>query len=243
MQVTPGVFQVNGTPYGRAQNGYYVAAHGAKVLIDSGDMTQYNVGIADFGARPCLPEIEATMAQWGHSIDEVTHLFATHAHLDHAGHAAELQRRGVKIVASSDAAERIASGDARCIGHAHNVTFETCVPDIILDDGETLKVGDLEITAIATPGHAEGHVIFDAVVDGYHNWFVGDLFQTKYMHGTVQLPWNGDVEFDRRKYVDSVTRIQGRPVDHVLPGHGPVCINHGKPLIELLYTMTLTEWA
>lgn len=242
MQVTPGVYQVNGTPYGRAQNGYLVAAHGATVLFDSGDMTQYGVGIADFGARDCLPEIEATMARWGQPLSAVTHLFATHAHFDHAGHAAKLQKQGVKIVASPEAAERIASGDERCIGHLHGQAFEPCEVDIVLADGESLTVGDLEVTAIATPGHAEGHVVFDAVVNGEHNWFVGDLFQTQYMHRGVQLPWNGDVEFDQAKYVASVGRLLGRPVDHVLPGHGPVCLNHGRPLIELLYGMTTTQW-
>ena len=99
MQVLPGIYQVNGSPYGRHQNSYFLRLSGATVLIDSGDMEE-----------PSLAEVERNLARWDARIEDVTHLFLTHAHFDHASHAAALQRRGVKVVASPLTAEALAAG-------------------------------------------------------------------------------------------------------------------------------------
>ena len=90
MQILPGVFLVNGSPYGRHQNGYLIHSAGATVLIDSGDLHDAET----------LPEVERNAARWGFHLEQASHFFVTHAHFDHASHAAELQRRGLKIVCS-----------------------------------------------------------------------------------------------------------------------------------------------
>src|ERR1051325_9571084 len=131
MHILPGIYQINGSPYGRHQNGYLVHHDGATLLIDSGDLED----------ALTLPEVERNTARWGFRLEQASHLLLTHAHFDHASHAAALQRRGVQIVASSETAEAISTGDGRCIGYAVHRVFEPCQADIVLEDGQELEVG------------------------------------------------------------------------------------------------------
>jgi len=72
---------------------------------------------------------------------ELTHIIVTHDHWDHVVGIGELAtERGVPV-----AAHEITAGI---------VDFPV---DILLADGDTLQSGDLNIEAIFTPGHADGH--------------------------------------------------------------------------------------
>jgi len=233
MQILPGVYQVNGSPYGRHQNGYIVHHSGACILIDSGDLEDGET----------LPEVERNGARWGIRLLEVTHLLVTHAHFDHASHAAALQRGGIQVVASQATAEAMAAGDERCIGFAVQRSFEPCQVDVVLQDGEVLAVRDLRVRCLLAPGHTEGVAVFEIVLDGQRLWFTGDLFEAQHAHRWVSLPWTGAPDFDRAKYIQSLARLLTLPAcDHVLPGHGPAAIGRGKRLLEMAYTEALTKW-
>jgi metallo-beta-lactamase class B len=233
MQILPGVYLVNGSPYGRHQNGYLIHRDGAAVLVDAGDL--------DDGET--LPEVERNAARWGLRLDEVSHLLITHAHFDHASHAAALQRRGVQIVASPETAEALATGDERCIGYAVQRVFEPCRADVVLCDGEELAVGELRVRCLAAPGHADGLVVYETILDGERLWFVGDLLVAQHAHRGVDLPWTGDPNFDRARYIQSLARLlKLPPCVHLLPGHGPAAIGCGHRVLEMLYAEALTKW-
>src|SRR5262249_26689919 len=160
MQILPGVYQINGSPYGRHQNGYLIHRDGATILIDSGDLEDAET----------LPEVERNADRWGFGLEQASHLFITHAHFDHASHAAALQRHGVKIVPWPETAEAMAVGDERCIGYAVQRVFEPCRADIVLRDGEELAVGGLRVRCLAAPGHTDGLVVYEIVLDGERLW-------------------------------------------------------------------------
>jgi metallo-beta-lactamase class B len=233
MQILPGVYLVNGSPYGRHQNGYLIHRDGATILIDSGDLEDAET----------LPEVERNAARWGIPLDQVSHLLLTHAHYDHASHAAALQGRGMQIVASTETAAAIAAGDARCIGYAVGRTFAPCRADRVLEDGQELAVGGVRVRSLAAPGHTEGLAVFEVVLDGERLWFVGDLFIATHAHRAVELPWTGAPDFDRARYIQSLARLLTLPpCDHLLPGHGPAAIGCGRRLVEMAYTEALIRW-
>ena len=232
MQVLPGIYQINGSPYGRHQNGYLIRHSGATILIDSGDMQE-----------PTLDQIERNLARWNIRIEDVTHLFVTHAHFDHASHAAALQRRGVRIVASRLSAEAMVAGDERCIGYAVQRAFEPCQVDEIIEDGQTYSVENLELRAIAAPGHCSDMVLLETTLDDARVWFTGDLFEAVHAHRLVNLPYTGAPDFDRAAYIASLKRILALPrAEHILPGHGPVAIGQGWRLVEMAYDEALMSW-
>src|SRR6266542_3501144 len=102
----------------------------------------------------------------GDGIDSkrVKYLLLTHAHADHAAGAAGLRERlGIRVIASPEVAKIIAAGDARAAsleaakqagGYPPDFAYPACPVDDTLSDGSTLRVGELEIEAVATPGHA-----------------------------------------------------------------------------------------
>lgn len=234
MQILPGIYLVNGSPYGRHQNGYLLHRDGATILIDSGDLYHGDT----------LPEVGRNAARWGFRLEEASHLLVTHAHFDHASHAAALQRRGLKIVASPETAEAMAAGDERCIGYAVHRTFEPCQADVVLRDGEELVVGSLRVRCLAAPGHAEGLVIYEVVLDKEERaWFCGDLLEARHAHQGVDLPWAGAPDFNRAHYIQSLARLLAMPTcDHLLAGHGPAAIGCGKAVVEEAYSEALRKW-
>lgn len=233
MQLLPGVYLVNGSPFGRHQNGYLVQRDGATLLIDSGDLEDAET----------FSEVERNAARWGLRPDQASHLLLTHAHFDHASHAAEWQRRGLQIVASPETTAAIAVGDERCIGYAVQRVFEPCRADVVLEDGQTLRVGDLAVRCLAAPGHAAGLVVYEIVLDGERLWFVGDLLEAQHAHRWVALPWAGAPDFDRGAYIRSLARLlQLPPCDHLFSGHGPAALGRGRRLLEMAYTEALLKW-
>jgi len=233
MQILPGVYLVNGSPYGRHQNGYLIHSAGATVLIDSGDLHDAET----------LPEVEQNAARWGFHLEQVSHLFVTHAHFDHASHAAELQRRGLKIVCSPETAEALAAGDERCIGYAVQRIFEPCQADIVVRDGEELTVDGLRVRCLAAPGHCNGLMIYEMTLEAERLWFTSDLLIAQHAHSWVELPWTGAPDFDRRIYIASLARLLKQPpCDHLLSGHGPAAIGGARRLLEMAYTEALLKW-
>jgi glyoxylase-like metal-dependent hydrolase (beta-lactamase superfamily II) len=232
MQILPNVYLVNGFPYRRHQNGYMVRLGHALVMIDSGDLEDAET----------LGLVRRNAAIWGLALEDVDYLFVTHAHFDHSSHAAALQRLGVQVVAGRDTAEAMAAGDDRCVGYAVHRTFEPCVVDRVVSDGDEIVVGGHAVRCIAAPGHAEGCIIYQIDLDGRRLWFVGDVILTGLECGSVELGWAGGPDYCRPTYLETLHRLAHMDCDCLLPGHGEPCLDHAHVLVEMAYTKAMLEW-
>lgn len=147
---------------------------------------------------------------------KVTQLVNTHMHLDHIfGNPHIMARYGVKTAASPEDAflgETLSAQTGRY--HIRGVADRVGV-DVPLRDGDTLKVGAVELKVLAVPGHSPGGL---ALYDAEDGWVItGDsLFQGSV--GRTDLP-RGDMA----TLVDAIQRkLLTLPDDTVvLPGHGP----------------------
>lgn len=137
-------------------NTYYVGPHGlGSVLITSpaGDV------LIDGALAESVPQIEAHIRSLGFRVEDIRLIVNSHAHYDHAGGIAELQRlSGARVAASPWTAEVMRKGAVP----RDDPQFGTIAPIArvakveTFSDGQTLNVGPIAITGHLTPGHTPG---------------------------------------------------------------------------------------
>lgn len=140
----------------------------------------------------------------------IENVLLTHAHFDHIGAAAELQREGALVIMHRD--------DVPLIGSFKNLAFyagkkvDRFVPDVTVSGGETLDVAGISVEIIHTPGHTAGGVCYVAE----DSIFSGDtLFELSY--GRTDFP-TGSFKDLKNSVINKLFVLKG---DYkVYPGHG-----------------------
>ena len=147
---------------------------------------------------------------------QLERILLTHAHLDHAAATAELARRTGVPVEGPHPGDRFwieqLPEQARMFGFGVGEVFE---PDRWLDQGDVVRVGELELAVHHCPGHTPGHVVFFHEPGRFA--FVGDVL----FAGSI-----GRTDFPGGNHAQLLSSIRERlfPLgDDVtfLPGHGP----------------------
>ena len=146
----------------------------------------------------------------------IAHLWYTHAHFDHIGGAGAIADglNPLPLVALHPADHILwrSEGGAPLFGFRIDPGPE---PTIDLFQGQTLRLGSVEIEVRFTPGHTPGHCIF--YVPSVKVCFCGDLiFQNSV--GRTDLPGS-----DSDSLVNSIkSQVFTLPDEtRLLPGHGP----------------------
>lgn len=167
--------------------------------------------VIDPGGDP--DRILARIKRGGFSVEAILH---THAHIDHVAAAAELQKH-----APVDA--RIHKADHFILDMLPVQAMFVGLPLVSrpqlgadLADDAVLKIANLEILVIHTPGHSPGSVSFLISSGSERILFSGDtLFQGGV--GRTDL-WGGDSRILTRSIRDRLYTLDGDL--EVVPGHG-----------------------
>ena len=134
----------------------------------------------------------------------------THAHFDHIGGVAELQRAGAQVVLHRDDLGIVSS--FKNLAFYAGVKVEKFLPDVTVSGGETLDVAGVKVRVIHTPGHTAGGVCYvaDDII------FTGDtLFELSY--GRTDFPTGSFKELKN----SVLNKLFVLPGDYrLLPGHG-----------------------
>jgi metallo-beta-lactamase class B len=137
-------------------NTYYVGPHGLSSLL----LTSKAGHVLIDGALPeSVPQIVANIRALGFRIEDVKLIVNSHVHFDHGGGIAELQRlSGARVAASPWSAGVLTkTGVGKGDPQFGAVAPLALVPRAdTLRDGQTLRVGDIRLTAHFTPGHTPG---------------------------------------------------------------------------------------
>jgi glyoxylase-like metal-dependent hydrolase (beta-lactamase superfamily II) len=197
-------------------------------LIDGGD----EYALIDAGAGVAPEEIVARIEEDGLDPGRVRHLLLTHAHADHSGGAAALRERlGLTVAGSAETAAWVSAGDeekisldaARRAGvYPPGYRFTACPVDTVLGDGDRYRVGDLDLTAIATPGHSAGMLSYLFDENGRRSAFTGD---TIFAGGRILLQdiWDCSVQESCR----SIERLFELELHGLYPGHQAFAVQRG----------------
>jgi len=145
-----------GPPFRIFGSSYYVGTCGIAAILITGDAGHV---LIDGGTEAGADLIAANIESLGFSLADVKLLLHSHEHFDHGAGFARLQQLSdARLLTSPEAAEVFrtgiaADGDPQAGMHE---TFPAARVDGIVRDGETVKLGKLALTPVATPGHTPG---------------------------------------------------------------------------------------
>lgn len=137
-------------------NVYYVGARGVSaILITSPD----GHVLLDAPMQENAAMLVANIAALGFRIEDVKLILNSHAHFDHAGAMAELQRlSGARVAALAPSREMLRRGRSGPDDPQYGVVpdFPPVAAVQTIAAGEIVRVGPLALAAHATPGHTAG---------------------------------------------------------------------------------------
>jgi len=137
-------------------NTYLVGTCGISAILVTGSDGHV---LIDGGTEKGADLIAANIRQLGFKLADIKYLLHSHEHDDHVGGTARLQQlTGATLVASAPAARVFATGTAGADDPQAglNKPFREATVGRTIADGDTVRLGNLMLTAIATPGHTAG---------------------------------------------------------------------------------------
>ena len=213
---------------------------------------KHGVALVECGPGSTLSALREGLQAHGFAIQDVSHVFLTHIHLDHAGAAGWLARQGAQVYVHPVGAphlqnpEKLLASAARIYGDQMDALWGEFLPVpegklTILQDEETVDVDGLCIQALDTPGHAEHHLVY--LLDDI--CFCGDIGGVR-LAGTyhLRLPMPPP-EFHPEKWRKSLRRLRDEKFSRIAPTHFGIFSDanwHLASLSELLeQTITWIE--
>jgi metallo-beta-lactamase class B len=191
-QNAPNSMKAPYAPFHIIGNIYYVGSAGLACYIiktSQGDI------LLDSGYPDMASQIEANAQQLGIKLSDVKILINSHAHIDHGGGMSQLKMdTGAKLVAMAEDAPYFENGGHNDVLFGDRSTFPPVRVDRVIHDGDTVKLGDTELTAHLMPGHTPGNTTWTMVVqDGgqsYDTVFFGIVtpFPNTVLTGTPAYP-------------------------------------------------------
>jgi len=197
-------------PFRIAGNIYYVGMAGVSsflVVTPAGDI------LLDGGLPESAAPIERNIAALGFHVRDVKYLLNSHAHYDHCGGLAKLKREsGAQMIASQGDAPALASGDQPGFSSAPAVKV-----DRIIDDGATVTLGGVLLTAHITPGHTKGCTTWTMpVTEGGRKYNVLFYCSTSVVDNLVNNRNYPNIAAD---YEASFQKLRALPCDIFLGSH------------------------
>jgi metallo-beta-lactamase class B len=115
--------------------------------------------LIDGGPEEAADLIADNIRALGYRVQDIRFILTSHEHFDHVGGIAKLQRMsGATLVTSGPAARVLSSGQPSNDDPQFGVTKPFPAADVgrPISDGEEVRLGNLMLTAMATPGHTPG---------------------------------------------------------------------------------------
>lgn len=188
----------------RSTNFYVIGAGRTKLLVDLGWMGMLGALSAELGRK-------------GIALTDITHGFATHYHLDHAGLAQELKATGTLLIITPEqlAAAPVMKQWAKPQDHYVDIVLNDAKTRVVTLNESRAFLSDIGIDGelIHTPGHSDDSV---SVLLDDGSVFTGDLTHPAFAE-----------EKDAEVVAKSWNALRDKGATTVYPGHGPARPMHG----------------
>ncbi|MBA2623436.1 MAG: MBL fold metallo-hydrolase [Chthoniobacterales bacterium] len=191
--------------------------------------TDQGIALFDTGPESTFDNIAAELARIGARSEEMRHVFLSHIHFDHAGAAWRFAELGATVYVHPRGARhlidpaKLVESATRIFGDDMQQLWGRISPVPkdriqVLEDRDIVRVGGIEIRAIATPGHASHHHVYhwDDTVFG------GDIAGVRLGSGPPIPPFVPP-ELHVESWHESLEKIEGlQPARLYLPHFGLV---------------------
>jgi metallo-beta-lactamase class B len=112
------------------------------------------------------PMIEQSIRKLGFNPEEIRFLINGHAHIDHAGAFAYMKTLAPKAVVAVMDREvaKLESGGRGDFKYGDDFAYEGVAVDRVLRTGDSIRIGNVLLTAHLTPGHTQGSTTWIATI-------------------------------------------------------------------------------
>lgn len=221
------------TPFPVGPTNVYLIKKDPVTLIDCGPNT--------LEAKQALTE---QLGSHGFELESIRQIIITHAHIDHYGLAAEIQRvSGAPVFIHEKEVRRVQDRlshieriisilanngmpEDHCQRQLEYFNWEAKFiepPEEIIGvkGGHTFSFDDFDLEGLVTPGHTVGHICLYQEKDGL--LFAGDTILDKITPNPITEPLleqPSEREKSLIQYIDSINRLRKLRIARILPGHG-----------------------
>lgn len=171
--------------------------------------------------------------------DRIRHLVLTHAHGDHGGGSAHLRDRlpHLRVHATPRTAEIVSTGDADAVSipvardggiYPADYEYRACPVEDVHAANVEVRLGDLALLPIPTPGHSHDH----------HCWVVTDGGGRRLLLAGDALFYGGKLALQNiydcsvPDAIRSVGAIAEHPFEALLPGHFSFTLQNARRHVD-----------
>ncbi len=193
----------------------------AATALETGD----GLALFDTGPESTFVNLTEQLQQAGFVAEQVRHVFLSHIHFDHAGAAWRFAKLGATIYVHPrggphlidpsrliDSATRIYGDEMERLWGQFAPISEQNVR--VLQDMEVVRVGQFEVRAIATPGHASHHHVYQ----WENNVFGGDVAGVR-LGGGPPVPPFVPPELHIESWQESIEKVRALNAEKLFLPH------------------------
>ena len=182
--------------------------------------------LIETGPRSTIQNLIVGLKDYGLDVKDITDVFLTHIHLDHAGGAGWLAQQGCQIHVHENGAphlidpEKLLASASRLYGDRMDLLwgeFTAVRPEkiTIMHDQEVVQVGGLSVRALNVPGHANHHLVF-LIGDACFSGDIAGIRLNPHHYLSLPLP---PPDFHLEMWRQSIQYIQEYNPARIVPTH------------------------
>jgi glyoxylase-like metal-dependent hydrolase (beta-lactamase superfamily II) len=176
--------------------------------------------LIDIGYEETVDEIVQLIREMDFPLSNCKTLIATHADVDHIQGLAKLSTLlKAKVTGHRLAAQPLATGDRiKTFAEIEAQNIHLSMPpvklDLLVDEGDKIQVGNLELEVWHTPGHTDSQLSFRL---GKLLFSADNIYRDGCV-GAIDAHHGSDIN----AFLKSLRRIRASDVEWLLPSHGPI---------------------
>jgi len=182
--------------------------------------------IIETGPHATLPQVEQFLATKNYQLSDVKHVFITHIHLDHAGAAWAFAKNGATVYLHPFG-ERHMIDPSKLLDSAKRIYKERMyelwgdlqpIPAnqlVTMAHGEKITLGDTELIAWFTPGHAKHHLSWQIGKE----LVAGDVAGVKIGTGGMVVPPCPPPDINIEDWMNSIAVLEELELEQIYLTH------------------------